>query len=431
MEFQVEALAPCRKKISISIPQERVKESYDEKYQEINDNFALPGFRKGHAPRKLLERRFGKHLADDVKEDLVKSAMEALVEEKKIEPLRPPTIDFEALEVSPDEALSLEFELVTKPEFETPDYDGLQVDVDPIEIPDGAVDRQVDGLRRRDADLESVDDAVIGDEDIVIVDWKAIDGESVEARDDGVFYPFGREFLSGFRCEGLDEQLRGGKAGKKATVEITVAPDDEREDLAGRTLQLEVTVKDVHRWKLPEITAEWLEKYDYDDEDELRQDVEKRIRRELERQRDRDAEVLLVDQLIGGIEMSLPDDFVDQEVDRIASRTRMQLEMDGKEEDEIAREVDAKREDSRAMVEQEMRRYFLLDRIANDGDIQVTQQELAAAVQELATMHGAKFEDVVGAMRESGRLEELATEIRHRKTRALIRSKAVLNEKKA
>ena len=88
MEFRVDELAPCRKKVKVTVPPERVQEEYDRQYDEINDNVALPGFRKGHAPRKLLEKRFATQLAAEVKEKLVQSALDRLVEENRVAPQR-------------------------------------------------------------------------------------------------------------------------------------------------------------------------------------------------------------------------------------------------------------------------------------------------------------------------------------------------------
>ena len=98
MDFAVDTLGPCRKRVKVTVPPERVLEEYDRQYDEINDNVALPGFRKGRAPRKILEKRFGTTLGREVKEKLVQNALEKLVEDKQIEPLRPPEIDVEKLD---------------------------------------------------------------------------------------------------------------------------------------------------------------------------------------------------------------------------------------------------------------------------------------------------------------------------------------------
>jgi len=430
MDFKVENLGPCRKKIAVTISPERIVEEYDKKYGEINEAVAMPGFRPGRAPRKLLERRFSSRLADEIKADLVKAALEELFEdaERKVEPLAPPDIDLEALQVEAGKPLAFEFELVTRPEFETPAYKGLEVKVPPVEVSAEEVDTQVDQLRRRGATLETVEDGTVEDEDVLVVDWKALDGDSVEAHDDNAYYPYGRGVLAGFVAESLDEQLAGKKVGAKASASVQVAADDQREELRGRELDLQVVLKEIKRYKLPPLDAKFLEKHDYDDEEELRDDVKKRIARAKNRQRDALAEHLLVEQLLEAIEISLPEDFVERELENWALRKRMSLQMDEASDEEIAKQIDAARADTKAAIERDMQRHFLLERIATEEAVEVTEAELAQSIQEIAMAYGHPVEQVAAQFRDQGRLAELQAEVRQRKARAAIRASATLVE---
>jgi len=428
MDFRVEKLGPCRKKIAVSIPPDRIGEEFDKKYDEINESVALPGFRPGHAPRKLLERRFGGKMGDQVKDDLVKEALEQLVEEKKVAPLAAPEIDLSELEVEPGQAIEFEFELITKPEFKTPEYKGLEVKVPPIHVEDADIDEATDRLRRRDAVLETVEAGRVEEGDLLVVDWRALDGDSVEARDENAYYPYGRGVLAGFVAEGIDEQLVGAEVGAEAQTQVQVAADDSREELRGRELELQVTLKEVKRYILPAIDEAFLKKHDYDDETELRKEMKKQIARALERQRDTLAEHGLVNQLLEGIEISVPEDFVSKELENWAGRKRMSLQVEEVEEEEISKQIDAAREDAKAAIERDMQRHFLLDRIADEEEIQVSEGELAQAIGDIAETYGHPFEQVAASFRDGDRLGELATEIRHRKARHAIRQAATLVE---
>jgi trigger factor len=428
MEFQVDPLGPCRKKVAVKIPAEAVGEAYDKKYREINEQVPLPGFRLGHAPRRLLEKRFGSKLGDEIKQDLVKEAIEKLIEEKRVEPLAPPEVDLGALSIAPDQGLEFEFEVVTRPEFETPTWKGREVRVAPIEATEKEIDAFVDTLRRSDSRLAEVPDGVAGEGDILVVDWEAKDGESVEDRDDNAFYRFGKGVLAGFVVGDLDEQLRGQKAGATARARVEVAADDPREELRGRTLDLVVTLKGVRRYELPPVDTAFLEKHDYDDLEELRDDMRKRILRAKGRGRDFEAERKLVEQLLDGIAISLPDEFIEQELEGWAQRKRVSLQVEGAPEEEIDRQVAAALEDRRAAIERDMRRYFLLERIAQEEAIEVTEAELVTAIEEIAQAYGHPVEQVMAAFRDPARLAELRSEIRHRKARERIRSHASVVE---
>jgi trigger factor len=428
MDFQVKALGPCRKKVAVTIPQARVREEYDKQYDEINKNFALPGFRKGKAPRKLLEKRFGEKLGDEVKENLVKAALEKLVEDKKVEPLAPPTIPIESLAVDPAKALEFEFELVTRPEFETPKYKGVEVKVPALSVPAEEVDRAVDEIRRRGATLKTAEGAAVADGDVLVVDWKASSGDSVEAHDENVFYPFGRGVLAGFVAAGLDDQLRKKKVGATAAVKVTGTADDPREELRGKELDLRVELKEVKRYELPEVDAAFLKKHDYDDVAEMKDDVKKRLLRLKGRERDRLAEDRLVDGLLSGVAISLPEEFVEKELEAWAGRKRMTLEVEGVKEEEIAKAIDAAKGDAKVHIEKDLKRFFLLDRVAEAEKVEVTEQEMAQAIQDIAQAYGRPVEEVMTSFRDGGRLAELRSEIRHRKAREAIRRAATLVE---
>ncbi len=428
MDFAVDALGPCRKRVKVTVPPDRVQEEYDRQYDEINDTVALPGFRKGRAPRKILEKRFGTTLSGEVKEKLVKTAHEKLIDDKQIEPLRPPEIDFEALEVEPEKVFEFEFEVVTKPEFETPAYKELEVEIPAVHVSDEQIDGAVDHLRRSEAALETVEDAEVTDEDVLVVDWKALDGDSVEAHDDNAYYLFGRGVLANFVAKGLDDALRGAKAGADASVKVRVGPDDPREELRDRELDLRVDLKEIKRYLLPEVDEAFLKRHDYDDVEEMRADIAKKLGRLAGRERDRLAEEKLVDSLLAGVEMSLPEEFVEKELENWARQKRTGLEIEQVPAEEIEKKIDEERADAKTHVEKDLRRFFLLDRIADAEEVKVSEADLLQAIQAIAHAYGRPEEEVLASFRDGDRITELASQIRHRKTSDLIRRQAKLVE---
>ncbi len=429
MDVQVESLGPCRKKVAITLPPDRVREAFDKRYQEINESIVYPGFRKGHAPRRLLEKRFATSLGREVKEQLVEGAIKQILEEKKVDPIEAPHVDVEALELQPDAPFSFELELVVKPEFETPEYKGVALEVPRVEVAEAEIQAAVDAIRRRDAKLTTAGEGEpLEKSDIAIVDWEAKDGESVVAHDQNVYYPLGRGVLAGFVVETLDAALLGKAPGAKAEATVHVAADDLREELRGKELHLEVELKEVKRYALPPVDEGFLKRHDYDDETEMRAELEKRIRRVKTRNRDQAGEARLLDQLVSGLDISLPEPFVERETERWARRLRMQLEVEGVPEEEIAKRVESGRTDAQAAVENDMRRWFLLDRIAEAEDVSVPESELAQAVQEIASVYQRPEEEVLASFRDGSGLLELETQIKHRKTRELLYREAKVTE---
>lgn len=429
MDFTIESLAPCRKKIGVTIPSERVRAEYDRQYGELNRQFSMPGFRKGHTPRKVLERRFGAAMVDEVKEALVRAALETLVRDRKVEPLAPPSIDLQALALDPAAALAFEFELATRPEFETPAWKGLEMKVTPVAVADDEVEKAVESLRRRGARLEPAPGAAIAEGDVLVIDWKAREGEAVLGEDQGAWHPYGRGAVAGFEAAGLEQELLGKTAPAQARAEVTASDDDPRTELRGKKLVLEVQVHEVRRAVLPELDAAFLKKLDYDDVEEMRADLKRQLTRAKVRERDEQAEEALVEQVVGSARIDLPADLLDQEVEAWAGRRRAELQQEGVTD---AAQLDTQVADGRAQAREriaaELKRFFVLDRIARDESLAVGDQEVAQALSEIAQAYGRPVEDVLAAYRQGGRIEELRTQLRHRKVREEIRRAAKVVE---
>lgn len=424
MDFRIETLAPCRKKIAVTIPSERIRAEYDKQYGEINQSFALPGFRKGHAPKKLLERRFAARLVDDVKESLVRAALQELVRDQKVEPLQPPSIDLPALTLEPGKPLAFEFELTTRPEFATPTWKGLEMRVAPVVVTPGEVEAAVEALRRREARLETAPEGVVGDEGVLVLEWKALEGDTVLAEDASAYHMLGRPTLAGFPAEEIDAGLRGRKAGATAEARVRAGDEDPREELRGKDLRLVVSLREVKRYVLPALDATFLSKHDYDDEAEMRKDMERQVQRGKTRERDRAAEEELVSALVAGVRFDLPKEIIDQELESWSRRRRAELEGEGLAGPALEAKVAEGAAGARAEIEADMRRFFVLDRIANEEGLEVPDAEVVQALQEVAAAYGRPVEEVLQAYRSGGRIEELRSTLRHRKVREAVRRAA-------
>jgi trigger factor protein len=285
MEFRVEEIAPCKKKVTITVPAERVKEEFDAQYREVNKAIAIPGFRPGHVPRKLLETRFGPKIADEVKHKIVERAYESLVKDKKLQPLSRPSVDVESTPVAADKPFEFGFEVVVRPEFTLPEWKGREVKVPEITVSDADVDAGVERLRASEGDLVPSEGAATAD-DVVVLTWSAKDGDTSLASGEGTYYRIGQGVLEGFLAEGLDAALVGSKSGDKAKVRGRAATDDTRPLLAGKEFDVWVEVTEVKRFEPAPLDAEFLKRHDYDDVDELRKDVRRKIARLKERGRE-------------------------------------------------------------------------------------------------------------------------------------------------
>jgi trigger factor len=228
---------------------------------------------------------------------------------------------------------------------------------------------------------------------------------------------------------GLDDALRGKRVGDRATSPARAAADDPRERLRDVDLELEVVVREVKRFKPADLDEAFLKSHDFDSVDELRTDVRRSLVRARERERDRLAEDRLVDLLVERAKVPLPEAVVESEVERWIERRRLEAAAEGLDAAEVTKEAAAAKDEVRARVERDLRRHFLLERLAEEEKVEVTENELVGTIEQMARDAGRSPEELFESLRASGRADELRAHLRHRRVKeGLRRGASVIEE---
>ncbi|MFH1881925.1 MAG: trigger factor family protein, partial [Planctomycetota bacterium] len=144
----IEEAGPCKKKVSIEIPEEVIKNATDEQYNTLRKEALVPGFRKGRAPRRLLEKRFGKDTTEQIKLKLLADASESAVKDNELQPIGELDVDFENIEMPAEGPLKFDFEVEVRPDFDLPQLEGIPVTRTKLEVTDEQIDREIERLQR-------------------------------------------------------------------------------------------------------------------------------------------------------------------------------------------------------------------------------------------------------------------------------------------
>lgn len=431
MEFRVEELAPCRKKVTVIVPADRVRKEIDGQYAEVNKQIALPGFRPGKAPRKLLESRFGVHVQGEVKQKLVEAAYKQLIEEKRIAPLTQPDVDVDGATADPARAFEFAFEVTTRPDFELPGWKGLEVKVPPVSVSDAEVDAGVQRMRLQEGDLVPSEAGAAAD-DVVVLDWEAVEGDAPVHAETSSYYRMGRGVLDGVVVDGLDAKLMGARGGDAFALRGKAPSDDPRPALAGREFGVRLKILEVKRFEPAELNEAFLKRHDFDDVDELKKDVRRGIQRAKDRERDRLTEERLIDRLVSSITIELPSEVVDASVTDWTERQRVEAQAEGRDADEVSKRLTADAGEMRRKVESDLRRHFVLEKISEAENISVAEQELVGAVEQIARDNGRSAGEVIQHFQEQpGRLAELRAHLKHEKAREALRKAATVIDETA
>ncbi|WOP18508.1 trigger factor [Raineyella sp. LH-20] len=428
MPSTVEQLSPSRAKITVEVPFADLKPHLDKAYKEIAQQVQIPGFRPGHVPAAIIDQRFGPGVAleqalNEALPDLYSSA----VTEHELVPLTQPEIEVTKLEVG--ETVEFTAEMDVRPDFMIPAFDSIEVEVDAVESTDEELEEQVKILRERFATNTEVERAA-AEGDLVTFDLKATkDGELVEGGEaEGVTYRVG----AGGMVEGMDEALVGMSAGESKSFTSTLVGGA----AMGQEADIEVTVTKVQEQELPEVDDDFAQMVsEFDTAEEMYDDLRENLARLHRVDQANAARDKVLEAVVEQIDMELPGQLLASEVDARnnqvdqelaqAGMTLKQYLADSEDEAETEDEFRATLADRAA---QAVKAQLVLDKIAEDHDVQIEQTDLTEHLFARARANRTSPEQEMQHMLEHDHTQEWMTEIRRSKALSLILGAATVKD---
>src|SRR5687768_17462207 len=327
---RIEDLGPATKKISVEIPEDRIKTKLAEQFKELRSQAAIPGFRPGHAPQKLIEKRFAGDVKDQVKRTLVSESYEQALEKNNLNVLGEPEFDNpDAIQLPEAGGLNFSFTVEVQPDFTLPELKGIKVKRPKIEVKEENVDQAMQNLREQQGALLPVEDRGVQEKDYLIADVHVkVDGNVVGHQHDAqiVARP-GR--IGGIQVDDLDKQLEGMKPGETRTIKAKAPETHANEQLRGKDVEVEVALKDLKHLELAEINQALLDDLGFKDEAELRD----ALREQMVERIGYDVQQALREQvskhLLDTIHFDLPAKLSSKQADRVVNRRAMDLMMRG------------------------------------------------------------------------------------------------------
>lgn len=428
---EVENVGPCKLKIKIEIAAEKVTERIDDKYRELNDTVALPGFRKGHAPRSLLERKFGKDILENVKFEIVSGSFDEVKEEKKLEPVGEPQIDVEKLAVESGKAFAFEVVLEVRPTIDLKDYAGIAVKKPKVVATEEDVDRVLKNFQEAKGELVPAEDAVAQAEDHVICDIDLlVDGKSIQKEENAGFFLTPEIAFFGAKLADFAPSFHGKKVGDLVEYATTLPENFPDANHANKAAAIRASLKSVKRKKLPAVDVEFAKAFDCDTVEELREYLKKRILAEKEE----GVREYLADQVVGELvkrhEFAMPEGLIQSASEEALQRARLDLLTRGAKEEEVEKAIQEMKNASRETMEKTLRAHFLLEQIATKEKIFVTEDQVEERVQQLASRQGVWPHELKARLEQENLMPQLRRQMRQEQVRELLLSKAVVEEEK-
>lgn len=425
---EIETVGPCKIDVKITIPEETIQTAFDERYEEIIKTVSFPGFRVGHAPRRLVEKKLGDEVRSDVKEGLILDSFKEAVDKHDIDPIHEPDVDMEAIEFDPDRPTEYTVTLLVRPTVEVPDFEKITVQAAKVEVTDEKVDEVIEDLRKQNAVLEAAPDGKMAEDDTAILDVNAVAGDEKVIERENAEYHHPADFVVGLRVPGLKDAILGKSAGDEFTITETLPETWPNPDLAGKEMTVAVTVHDVKRNVLPELNDEFAEILDYDSVEELREEVQVQVERHAEQEAKDQTDRRIVDALIEAADFELPEDVVKQEITTRIDRKMAILRMQGADEEKVEADLAEARSDERAEVEREFRSGFLLAEIARAEKVFVTESEVEERVARMASGYNRSEDEMKEYLEQRDMMGTIRSSMREEKVMEILRKKIKIEE---
>ena len=429
LDITIESPNTCVRHIAVTIPREDIERYYDNAFSEMMPEAQVPGFRAGRAPRKLVEHRFRKELKDQVKGSLLMDSISQVTDDENLSAISEPDFKLDSIVLPDDGPMTFEFNLEVRPEFDVPKWKGLKLDRPSRKFDTTDIDRQLERILSEYGRLVP-HDGPASSGDYVTVNLSFKDGERVISSSEEEVIRL-RPVLS-FRdskIENFDEIMKGVKAGETRQGETTLSDDAPNEALRGKKITAQFEVLDVKKLEVPELTPQLLEELgDFDSEADLRDTILDTLNRKLEYHQGQEIRKQITATLTEAANWDLPPDMLKRQSARELERAVLELRRSGFSDAEIQAHENELRQNSAASTARALKEHFILEKIAEEENIDVEEGDYDEEIRLIARQSGESPRRVRARLDKGGMMDALRNQIVERKVIDQIREAAKITD---
>ena len=416
--------------LEVSATPEEVEKAFKTATQRIANQVSIPGFRKGKAPRQILENRIGKEaFVEEAFEVLVGRTYPEALKQDDINPVARPEIEKVTFEEG--QAATYKATVVAQPKIELGEYKGLQVEKPAVEVTDAQIEEHIEGLRTRQAQMIAAPEGSAAESgDMVLIDFTgSVDGVPFDGGT-GKSYPL--ELGSGSFIPGFEDQVIGAKAGEERTVKVSFPEEYFVPELAGKEAEFEVTVQDIKRKELPEINDEFAKKVgNFETVEALKEDVRARLENAAKTDSERQYRASIIKKLVDSIEVELPQVMIDSRVNNMLAELDMNLQNRGANIDSYLQHSGKTIADLKADYEESARdgvkTDLVLEAVAKAENLGASQRDLDMEYRIMSMNYNVPIKNVKSYVEKEGQVGSLLMTIMRRKAAEVVISSAVVS----
>lgn len=424
-DVDISDVGPCKKHIKVTVDRSSIDVLYNDKFSDLVKQAIVPGFRKGKAPRKIIERQFARDVGDQVKGEVLMASLEQLAEDYEIAPLSAPNINPAKIEIPKSGPLVYEFDVEVRPEFDLPDYKGLKLKRPVRTFTEEDISREQRRLLAPYGQLMPKEDGTVAPEDYITVDMTTRYQDKVigTAKELTLRVDNRLAFKDGV-AENFAETVKGAKAGDSRTVHIVMSSNVAAPALAGLTVEAALEIKEVKTVRLPELTHEFLHTFGVHSEEQLREEILALLERRLAYQQRQSARQQILQHFESAAQLDLPQDLLIRQARNVLTRRAMEMREGGMSDEDIQGRLRLMQQDILQSTAASLKEHFVLQKIAEVEKIDISDDEIEAEIDNMAEESDESARRVRARLERDGELETLAALLIERKALDLILDQA-------
>lgn len=425
LDVKVDQKSACERHITVSIARADVDRYFKESFSELMPKAEVPGFRAGRAPRKLVESRFREQISEQVKGKLLMDSMTQVSEEHDFSAISEPDFDYDAIKLPPDGPLTFEFDLEVRPDFDLPEWKGLAIKRATHEFGAAEVDKQVNNVLERYAELAPREEPAEAGDFVVCNLTFNHQGRTISTAFEQTIRVRPTLSFTDGKLEGFDQLMVGAKAGDQREAKIVVSADAQDENLRGEAVDARFEVLEIKRLELPAIDQRLLDEIGgFESEEELREAVTKELKRQLQYHQQRQVRQQITAKLIEKADWALPPDLLKRQSRRELERAVLELQSSGFSQAQIQAHANDLRQNTQVSTARALKEHFILERIAEDETIDAGPEDYDKEVMLIAMQQRESPRRVRARLEKKGLMDTLRNQIVERKVIELITSHA-------
>lgn len=397
MKTKLERIERNEVALEIEVEADRLEQAMQKAYRKVVTKVNVPGFRKGKVPRQILEAYLGKEaLFEDALEEVIPEAYDEALKETEIEPVSQPKID--VVQIEDGKPLIFKANVIVKPEVKLGTVTGLKIEVPRQEVCEEDVEQRLETMRNRYSKLVTAEDGVSAENgDVLNINFMGFIND--EPFPGGMGEDYSLELGSNTFIPGFEEQMIGTVAGEEKEVKVTFPEDYHAEDLKGQEARFEVKVNQIQKRELTPLDDDFARDVsEFDSLEELKADLRKNLEQEAETQKEGMIRQRLVAQAVEQADMDIPEEMIESQTDLLLQRFEERLFYQGlKMEDYVqmaGTSLEQIRQDMKPQAEQSVRENLVLETIAKQMDLKVTDEDFDKQIEKAAQEFGMEAEAV-------------------------------------